>query len=108
MADKGFNVVDDCATCCIHFIVPSGKRGATQMTLSDVNKILSIAEVRILVEQVIRCLKTFRILATEMPISIIGQIDNMLTICGALCNFKEPIYDRNFCSNEIRIAKLTF
>ena len=97
-ADKDFNIVDDCAARCIHFIVPPGKRGATQMTQSDVNKTSSIAKVHILVEQVIRRLKTFRILATEMPISIIGQVDVMLTICGALCNF---------CSNEIKITKLT-
>ena len=63
------------------------------MNPSDVNKTLPIAKVRILVEQVIRCLKTFRILATEMPISITGQVDDMLTICGALCNFKERIYN---------------
>ena len=93
MADKGFNIVDECAACCIHFIVPPGKRGATQMTPSGFNKTLSIATVRILVEQVLRCLKTFRILATEMPISIIGQVDDMLTICGTLHNFKEPIYN---------------
>ena len=91
--DKDFNILDDCATRCIHFIVPPGKRGATQMTQSDVNKTSSIANVHIIVEQVIRRLKTFRILTTEMPISIIGQVDDMLTICGALCNFKEPIYN---------------
>ena len=96
--DKDFNILDDCATRCIHFIVPPGKRGATQMTQSDVNKTSSIANVHILVEQVIRRLKTFRILTTEMPTSIIGQVDDMLTICGALCNFY---------SNEIKITKLT-
>ena len=93
MADKRFNIVDGCAASCLHFIVPPGKRGATQMTASDVNKTSFIAKVPILVEQVIRHLKTFRILATEIPISIIGQVDDMLTICGALCNFKEPIYN---------------
>ena len=88
MADKGLNIVDDCAARCIHFIVPPGKRGITQMIPSDVNKTSSIAKVRMLVGQVTRRLKTF---TTEMPISIIGQVDDMLTICGALCNFKEPI-----------------
>ena len=93
MAAKGFNIVNDCAVRCIHFIVLPGKKGATQATPSDVNKTSSIAKMRILVQQVIRPSKTFRILATEMPISIIGQVDDMLTICGALCNFKEPIYN---------------
>ena len=73
MADKVFNIVDDCATRCIHFIVPPGKRGVTQMTLSDVST-SSIAKIHILVEQGIRCLKTFRILAIEMPIPIANHI----------------------------------
>ena len=64
MADKGFNIVDDCAAHCIHFIVPPGRRGATQMTPANVNKTSSIEKVRILVEQFIRRFKTFRILAT--------------------------------------------
>ena len=29
MADKGFSIVDDCAACCMHFIVAPGRRGAT-------------------------------------------------------------------------------
>ena len=93
MADKGFNIVDDCAARCILFTVSPGKRNATQMTPSDANKTLSTAKVRMLVEQVIRRLKTFTILATEMPISIIGQVGDMLTISGLLCDFKEPIYN---------------
>ena len=92
MADKGFNIVDDYAARCIHFIVPPGKTSVIQVTLSNVNT-SSIAKMLILVEQVIRRLKTFRILATEMPISAIGQVDDILTMCGALCNFKEPIYN---------------
>ena len=91
MADKGLNIADDCAARCIHFIVPPGKRGTTQMTPSDVNKTSSIVKVHLLVGQVTRRLKTFTTLATEMPISIIGQVGDMLTICCALCNFKKPI-----------------
>ena len=48
---------------------------------------------RILVDHVIKRVKIFIILATEMSISIIGQVDDMLTICDTLCNFKEPIYN---------------
>ena len=51
MADKGFNIVDDCAARCIHFIVPPGRRDATQMTPANVKKTYSMAKVRILVEQ---------------------------------------------------------
>ena len=84
MTDKGFNIVDDDAARCILFIVPTGKRGATQMTPSDVDKTSSTTKVHILLEKVIRHLKTFRTSATEMPISIIGEVDDMLTVRGAL------------------------
>ena len=66
------------------------------MTLSDVNKTSSTAKVRILVEKVIRRLKTFRILTAEMPISITVQVDDMVTICGGLCDFEEFIRIETF------------
>ena len=40
MADKGFNIVDDCVTHCIQFIVPPARRGVTQMTPEKVKKLL--------------------------------------------------------------------
>ena len=66
-------------------------------TLSDdkhknVQKTKEIANHRILIEQVIRRLKTFRILAIELPISLIGHVDEMISVCAALSNLKEPIY----------------
>jgi len=60
MADKGFNLYDECAARALYFCVPPGKRGASQMTPAEVKKTGDIAKVRILVEQVIRRLKTFR------------------------------------------------
>ena len=73
------------------------------MTLSDVNKISSTAKVHILVEQVIRRLTTFRILAAEMPISIIGQVDDMVTICGELCGFEEFIMIETFAAMKSKL-----
>ncbi|XP_057297916.1 uncharacterized protein LOC130628892 [Hydractinia symbiolongicarpus] len=53
MADKGFNIANECAARSIYFTVPPGKRGTSQMTPSEVRKISNIAKLRILVEQVI-------------------------------------------------------
>ena len=92
MADKGFNLIDECTARNIYFEVPPGKRGITQMTPSHLSKTSSIAKVLILVEQVIRCLKTFRILSNEIPISLLEHINDMLIVCAAICNFKEPLY----------------
>ncbi|XP_047144630.1 uncharacterized protein LOC124818142 [Hydra vulgaris] len=91
MADKGFNLIEECVARKIYFITPSGRRGTSQMIPSGVSKTSAIAKVRILVEQVIRRLKTFRIISQEVPISLMPCIDDILVVCSALCNFKEPI-----------------
>ena len=92
MADKGFNISNECAERNITLYVPPGKRGHSQMSSAYVEKTKRIANLRILIEQVIRRLKTFRILAHELPISLVGHIDDIVTVCAAVSNLKEPIY----------------
>ena len=48
MADKGFNIADECAARHLYFTVPPGKRGCSQMTPSEVKKTSDIAKLRIL------------------------------------------------------------
>ena len=62
------------------------------MAPADVSKTSNIAKVRILVEHVIRHVKTFHILSNELAVSMFSSIDNILTVGAALCNFKKPIY----------------
>ena len=93
MADKGFNIADECATNQIDLVIPPGKRGQSQMLSNSVQKTSSIAKMRIIVEQVIREIKTFRILGREIPISLIPQVNDILIICSALTNMKPPIYN---------------
>ena len=57
MYDKGFNVNTECSEHLIYYTVPPSRKGAAQMTPNEV------------VEQVIRRLKTFRVFATEFPIT---------------------------------------
>ena len=92
IVDKGFNLFDQCAGRNITFIVPPGKRGVSQMTPAEVSKTSAIAKVRILVEQIIRRIKTFKILANELPMSLLENVDDIMLVCAALCNFKEPMY----------------
>ncbi|XP_065675752.1 uncharacterized protein LOC136091960 [Hydra vulgaris] len=92
MADKGFNIQSECLTRNITLYVPPGKRGLYQMLPSEIKKTKQIANLRILVEQVIRQLKTFKILANELPIKLISSIDDIVLICSALCNLLPPIF----------------
>ena len=54
MADKGFNIDEECTNHFLYINKPPGKRGAYQMLLDDIQKTKEVANRRILVEQVIR------------------------------------------------------
>ena len=45
---------------------------------------------RILVEQVIRQLKIFKILENE--VQMISQLDDIVIVCSTLTNLRKPIY----------------
>ena len=92
MADKGFNIKEECASRNLSLYVPPGRRGTSQMPSDSVRKTKKIANHRILIEQVIRRLKTFKILSNELAISIVPHINDILVVCSALCNLKVPIY----------------
>ena len=90
MADKRFNITDDCASRCIELIIPPRKRGQSQMLPKAVKKTNSIGKMRILVEQVIRQLKIFKIFANE--VQMISQLDDIVIVCSTLTNLRKPIY----------------
>jgi hypothetical protein len=92
MADKGFLINEECAHRLITVDIPPGKRGVSQMSAAMIAKTKRIANKRILVEQVIGRLKTFRILSHEMPLSLLPLASKIVVICSALCNLKGPIY----------------
>lgn len=91
-ADKGFNIQDECAARLVHLQIPPGKRGKAQMSVAQTTKTSRIARLRILVEQVIRRIKSFRIIKYTVPISLVPALDKILKVCCALCNLKKPIY----------------
>ena len=73
-------------------MIPPGKRGQSQMLSKDVKKNSEIAKMWILVEQVIRQLKIFRILSHELPRTLIPLMDDIVSVCVGLTNILEPIY----------------
>ena len=91
-ADKGFNIQTECDARLLTLHVPPGKRGQVQMTKTAVEKTKRVANLRILVEQVIRRLKTFKLLGEQLPISLLPCAHKIVKVCAALCNMKQPIY----------------
>ena len=62
------------------------------MTPPDVMSRKPIANLRILKEQMIKGLKTIRILAMENPINMLKLFNDVVCLCGALRNLGKPIY----------------
>lgn len=91
MADRGFTIAEDLLIRSSRLHIPPGKRGQEQFTKAEVAKTKEIANLRIFVEQAIRRLKTFRLIKHELPISLLGSIDNIVLICAALCNLYRPL-----------------
>lgn len=47
---------------------------------------------RMIVEQVIRQMKCFRILSSELPINLLRHIDDIILVCAASTSLRKLIY----------------
>lgn len=90
MADRGFTIAEDLLLHKADLFIPPGKHGQEQSTKGDVQKTKTIANLRIFVQQAIRQLKTFCIIKNKLPISLIGNLDNII-VCAAFCNLYKPL-----------------
>ena len=78
---------------------PPARHGHAQMPSGEVLKTKEIAQLRILVEQVIQRLKTFRMLTQELPLNMVSplmswvsHIDDILVLC--CCSQRERAHTR--------------
>ena len=63
--------------------VPPENREQWQMLPKDIKKTNDIPKLRILVEQIIRGFKTFNLIAKELPIFLVNNLDDITVICAA-------------------------
>ena len=91
MADRGFKIKTDLAMQqCTSCIPPSGAKGV-EMLAKDVMDTSNIANVRIYAEKALRRIKDFHILKQEQPILFLPIMIDIVTVCGALVNLKQPL-----------------
>ena len=91
MADRGFKIKTDLAMLQCSLSIPPSAASGIQMCQSDVKKTSNIANVRIYVEQAIKRLKDYRILKNEIPLLYIPIFDDIVKVCAAFHNLKEPL-----------------
>ena len=92
MADKGFDIVYDVMSIGVKLNVPPKlKRANTQMPKSHVITTRKIASLRIHVERAIQRIKIYRILSSEVPLSLSHSVEHIWGICCALSLFNPPL-----------------
>ncbi|XP_065667766.1 uncharacterized protein LOC136088048 [Hydra vulgaris] len=91
MADRGFTIQDYLSPFGVKLITPSFLRNREQFTETEVIQSQQIASERIHVERMIQRLKCFHIFDRVIPLNMIGSLNQIVTVCGILTNFHEPI-----------------
>lgn len=85
MADRGFLIRDMLARRSATLNIPPFSMGK-QLSSRAVTKTRRIASARIHVERAIGRLKTFKILQGVMPLKLHALFDQIVGVCGVLCN----------------------
>ena len=91
MADRGFKIKTDLALHQCSLAIPPSAAAGVQMTKDQTKQTSTIANVRIYVEQAIKCLKDYRILKTELQLLYLPIVDDIIRTCCALNNLKKPL-----------------
>ena len=91
MADRGFKIKTDLAMVIYSLCIPPSAAKGVQMTSDNVKETNQIPNVRIYAEQAIKRMKDYRILKTELPLLLLPICDEIIRVCAALCNLKEPL-----------------
>lgn len=94
MADRGFQITEELLLRYCHLVVPPGARLKSQMTFMECSKTKSVANLRIHVERSIRRIKTYRILQTPLPITMLHHVDDIVRTCAAFCNLKSMLIQK--------------
>ena len=93
MADRGFPIRDELLLRRAKLTMPPAAKGQEQMPKSDVEKTKHVANLRIHVERAINRIKWFRIMKSTLPITLLPRIDDISSVCSALCNLCPPLVE---------------
>ena len=91
MADRGFTIKSDLLLRHAKLYIPPPSSGVEQQTRENIMITKRIANARIHVERAIGRMKTFEILKSVMPLTLMSSLDDILTVCAALCNLQKPL-----------------
>ena len=91
MADRGFLVEEYLGPLGVGLVMPAFLNGREQFGEKEVVASQQISSERIHVERMIQRLKCYHIFDRTIPLNMMGSLNQIVTICGILSNFQEPI-----------------
>ena len=91
MADKGFDIEEDLKNIGLQLNIPPFLKEKPQFNENEVIRTQTIAKHRIHVERAIGKVRNFLIFNTRIPISSLGTINQLWTVCCLLSNFMNPV-----------------
>ena len=95
MADRGFQITEELMLHYCTLTVPPGARLKSQMTTDECEVTKEVANLRIHIERAINRIKTFRILKSVMPVTMLHHADDIVRTCAALCNLKSLLFKKS-------------
>ena len=91
MADKGFDIEEDLKNIGLQLNIPPFLKYKPHFNENEVIRTQTIAKHRIHVERDIGKVRNFLSFNTRIPISSLGTINQLWTVCCLLSNFMNPV-----------------
>ncbi|XP_041966785.1 uncharacterized protein LOC125303093 [Alosa alosa] len=92
MADKGFLIKDLLSERQVSLVIPPFLGPSGHFTADEVRKTQAIARLRIHVERAIRRIKEYHILDKVLPMTLVGSVNQLWSVCALLTNFQGPLF----------------
>ena len=94
LADRGFTIAEESASCGATLKIPHFTKGKAQMSGKEVDTSRRISNVRIHVERVIGRLRKFRILQSNIPMTRVKLLDDVMVIIAGLVNLNNSVVSK--------------
>ena len=91
MADKGFDISSELSEIGLNLNIPPFLRDQSSFSEDDVIRTQTIAQHRIHIERAIGKVRRFLIFSKRLPVSMLGNVNQLWSVCCMLSNFMDPI-----------------
>ncbi|XP_075967277.1 uncharacterized protein LOC142970741 [Anarhichas minor] len=92
MADKDFFIGDLLSPINVRLVTPAFSKSNRKLTPEEKLQTQEIARLRIHVERAIRRIKEYHIFDRTLPMTTLGSINQVWTVCALLTTFQGPLF----------------